>query len=536
MHLRKYYYLILIILLSLIALWPFFKKGFFESHDGEWMVIRFSAFHQTLVSGQFPVRFVDRLNGNFGYPVPNFLYPLPFYLAEFPKFLGFGFVDSIKTVFAISSVVSAVAMFWALSQIFKRQAAFVGALLYLFVPYRFVDLYVRGSLGENVAFAFIPLSLGCLFKIKNGKPIFLPTLALSVAFLILSHNVIAVIFLPFFLALARLLIKDHFIKVISAFLLGIMAAAFFWLPALYDLQFVRLSQIKVSEVSHHLVTLADLIVPRWGYGPRPTGIGSFSPQAGLVSLAIFLGVFYLRIVGKVRSLLVDFLLLTFAVTFLLMSKISIPFWQIVPFVDTVQFPWRLLSLSVFVTSLLAANIIENATRKTAIATLLAIAAVISTIAYVRPVNFVDRNDGFYATNEDTTTVQDEYLPLWVKEKPLQRAQNKFEAVEGQAEISPVSIRSTIYKAHISASQQSKIQINTIYFPGFEVNANGRKLPINYQNKYGLITFDLPPGEHNVIVNFTGSPVHVASEAISSIALLIIGFTFYKLWSRKKIKN
>src|SRR3989338_3972110 len=84
----------LIIVFSLIALWPFFKKGYFESHDGEWMVIRFSAFHQTLASGQIPVRFVDRLNNNYGYPVLNFLYPLPFYLAEIPKLLGFEFQPS----------------------------------------------------------------------------------------------------------------------------------------------------------------------------------------------------------------------------------------------------------------------------------------------------------------------------------------------------------------------------------------------------------------------------------------------------------
>src|SRR3990172_6802434 len=116
----------LIIVFSLISLWPFFKKGYFESHDGEWMVIRFSAFHQTLASGQFPVRFVDRLNNNYGYPVLNFLYPLPFYFAEIPKLLGFGFVDSIKIVFVVSTVVSAVAMFWALSQVFNKWAVFAG--------------------------------------------------------------------------------------------------------------------------------------------------------------------------------------------------------------------------------------------------------------------------------------------------------------------------------------------------------------------------------------------------------------------------
>src|SRR3989344_5861086 len=133
----------LIIVLSLIALWPFFKPGYFESHDGEWMVIRFSAFHQTLTNGQVPVRFVDRLNNNYGYPVFNFLYPLPFYLAEIPRILGFGFVDSIKIVFVVSTVASAVAMFWALSQVFNKWAVFAGMVLYIFVPYRFVYLYVR---------------------------------------------------------------------------------------------------------------------------------------------------------------------------------------------------------------------------------------------------------------------------------------------------------------------------------------------------------------------------------------------------------
>src|SRR3972149_7418364 len=97
-------YLILIIFLSLLALWPFFKKGYFETHDGDWIIIRFSAFHQTLAASQIPVRFVDRLNNNYGYPVFNFLYPLPFYLAEIPKVLGFGFVDSVKIVLIISTV------------------------------------------------------------------------------------------------------------------------------------------------------------------------------------------------------------------------------------------------------------------------------------------------------------------------------------------------------------------------------------------------------------------------------------------------
>ena len=109
---------VLVAILSLASLWPFFRNGFFETHDGHWWIIRFSAFHQALVAGQFPVRFVDRLNNNFGYPVLNFNYPLPFYLAEIPKVFGANFILSIKIVFVASALLSPLLMFWALSRVF----------------------------------------------------------------------------------------------------------------------------------------------------------------------------------------------------------------------------------------------------------------------------------------------------------------------------------------------------------------------------------------------------------------------------------
>ena len=306
MKIKKYYFLI--ILVSLLAVWPFFRKGYFESHDGEWMIIRFSAFHQTLRSGQFPVRFVDRLNNNYGYPVLNFLYPLPFYLAEIPKVLGFGFVDSIKIVFVLSTVSSALAMFWALSQIFDKRASLAGSIVYLFIPYRFVDLYVRGSLGESLAFAIVPLVAGCIFKIAKGNKLYMPLLSISTACLILSHNVIAILFLPFFLIISLVLIEKDKIKTVNTFIMGILISTFFWLPALYDLRFVRLSQIDISNVADHLVNPLNLIIPSWGYGPNPNEPSGLSVQFGLVTLAIILSAIYLRWKMKTKNLTVDIFL------------------------------------------------------------------------------------------------------------------------------------------------------------------------------------------------------------------------------------
>ncbi|MBI5019227.1 hypothetical protein HZB58_03065 [Candidatus Gottesmanbacteria bacterium] len=67
---------VLLIGIALFAvLYPLMRPGFFVSDDGEWMIIRLSAFYQSLADGQFPVRYLGRLNNSYGYPVANFLYP-----------------------------------------------------------------------------------------------------------------------------------------------------------------------------------------------------------------------------------------------------------------------------------------------------------------------------------------------------------------------------------------------------------------------------------------------------------------------------
>src|SRR5680860_1306967 len=74
-------FLLLVVLLTIPAVISFFYPGFFVTDDGNLMIIRFSAFYESLRSGQFPVRFLYRLNNSYGYPVADFLYPLFMYLS-----------------------------------------------------------------------------------------------------------------------------------------------------------------------------------------------------------------------------------------------------------------------------------------------------------------------------------------------------------------------------------------------------------------------------------------------------------------------
>lgn len=518
----------LLFLLSIIAVWPFLKTGFFSTHDGDWMVIRFSAFHQTLAAGQFPTRFVDRLNNNYGYPVTNFLYPLPFYAAEIPKVLKFGFVDSIKIVFVLSTLASVLAMYWALRQRFDSLASFVGATIYLYTPYRFVDLYVRGSLGECLAFVFPPICIGAIYKISRGDKKYLPVLAISTALLILSHNVVAFMFLPLIMLFILFMPNDKK-KMIVFLFLGILTSAFFALPALYDLQYVRLSQIKVSEISNYLVSPYKIIFPSWGFDPNPNSHGGMSIQFGIVSIAIFLAAAYLLLIGKKRDFKLTSLLIIYVTIFFLMTVYSAPVWQKIPYIDVIQFPWRLLALIVFISAFLAAFIVDFAKKKKLIATLIISGSIISTLPYTLPHNTNNLPDTYYSTNESTTTVRDEYLPIWVKAKN-QRAGEKVQ-ITPRARLENLQVFPARYSFSIKTPESSTVLVNTIYFPGWQVSANGANVPINYHNPQGLITFKLPKGESKVIINYGKTPVHLLSEIISLVGLIVTGFFFYVLWRK-----
>ena len=524
-------YLFIILVLSLLALWPFFKKGYFETHDGDWMIIRLSAFHQTLTAGQFPVRFVDRLNNNFGYPVFNFLYPLPFYFAEIPKLLGFNFQGSIKIVTVAVTLGSTLAMYWALSQKFKKEASFAGAITYLFAPYRFVDLYVRGSFGENVAFLFIPLVLGLILKLADGNKLFLPILSFAITGLVLSHNVMAVLFLPVLFVIGLILTEKSRLNIFLGFLGGVAISLFYWLPALYDLNFVKFSQIKISEITDHLTTFNRLIIPSWGFGPLPQGLESFSPQIGLAAIAIFISAVAFRIFENKKNLFIDFFLILFLLSAILMLNVSEPFWNLVPLVDVIQFPWRLLSLVVFASAMLTAYVIGKNNKRHIVALIIILAAVISTVVYTKPKAFVERHDSFYSTNEGTTTVRDEYMPIWVLEKPEQRALQKIE-VEAPAEIVSSDINPAKYQAQIRTPNEIDVKVNTIYFPGWQVDVDGTRQTIDYQNKHGLITFSLPKGRHEVIIKYGKTPVHLASEILSLLALVGAGGYFFFIWRKQ----
>jgi len=115
------------------------------------------------------------------------------------------------------------------------------------------------------------------------------------------------------------------------------------------------------------------------------------------------------------------------------------------------------------------------------------------------------------------------------------AKAHMEIFDGKALISEISRNSIKHSYKVSVlSDKALVKDNTVYFPSWTVFANGKKIPIQFQdpNQRGLITFSLSKGEYNVDVIFKDTKLRIVSNLISvltAVFLIVAGLVY----SRKK---
>src|SRR3989338_10292334 len=230
-----YFSLLPVIILSLWIVRPFFRPGFFETHDGEWAIVRLAEMVREIKDWQIPPRWSDYLNHGYGYPLFSFTYPLPYYLGSFVHFFGLGLTETVKFLFVISVLLSGIFMYLLGKELIDKKAGIVAALFYVVSPYRLTNLFVRGSLGESLNFAVFPLlCYGSLVYLKKkNKWSFLLT-SFSLAILILTHNASALLFFPFWILFLMTInyyykgnLKQLLIYYLPVILLGIGVSAYF---------------------------------------------------------------------------------------------------------------------------------------------------------------------------------------------------------------------------------------------------------------------------------------------------------------------
>ena len=537
---------VIVVLLSIVPLSDLLHVGLPITHDGTDHVARIANFYNGLSEGIFFPRWAQNLNWGYGHPILMFLYPLSSYFASLFHFLGFSFVDSLKIVFGLGFIASGVTMyFWARNQ-FNEYAAIAAAALYLYSPYRFVDLYVRGAIGEHMAFIFPPLILYFILKFfKENEKIkeyhYFLGISISFGLFLLSHNAISLMFIPFiFIYTVILLFTSKKKKLLYAFVAlsaGFLLSAFFTIPSFFEGKFTLRDIVTSGEYKSRFVNLLALIYGPWNYG----GSGVFSVQLGIVNLIslILLPITFFRLKKNIlptRILLIT--LICFMVSIFLMLPQSDFLYRIITTLQKFQFPWRFLSLSIFTLSVFGACFVftlkNNTYRKIALVVIIVL-VLATTSTYWKAKDFGVKPENYYSNVYYGTTDTGESAPIWSVRFMEKEAKAHMEIFDGKALISEISRNSIKHSYKVSVlSDKALVKDNTVYFPSWTVFANGKKIPIQFQdpNQRGLITFSLSKGEYNVDVVFKDTKLRIVSNLISvltAVFLIVAGLVY----SRKK---
>jgi hypothetical protein len=486
--------IILIIPVFLIS-HPLMSAGFPVTDDGDWMIIRLSAFYQSLTENQFPVRYLGRLNYNYGYPVANFLYPGFLYLGSLFHLIGLSFVSSVKAVIVLSLLSLSFSTYFFLCRRFGRLPALAAAFMTVLSPYLMFDIYKRGSVGEVLAIAAASLILVSLDR--N----WLALVPISVALLILAHNSLAMVFL---IALLVIIIYRKFTGVIKQVLVGVLISAFFWLPAILESRFVVFGQTEISDPFRYFLS--------WEYR-------LINP---LIFLALLLALMKFR--KKISPLTRAFAVIT-GTGYFFSTILSAPFWSLGPLPKLVQFPFRFLALEVVFGGYFVALLLNQLNKKIqpAVAGFVFAGTILAWFILKPSVEIKVEPEGFYTTNEATTTVADEYMPKWAKIKPEQRLSEKAQLLGATGTIFQRIPGSDEMDFTVESASAAIFQINKIYYPGWGVYLNGIPQPIIVAETTGMMQIPIPAGKSRIYAAFRETPLRFAIDFVSFGTLIYYYF-------------
>lgn len=562
----------LIIVLSIIpAILPLFNPGFYVMHDDE-QIGRLFDLHASLISLHIPPRIVPNLGFGYGYPFFNFYPPFAYYMGEFFHVLGFGYIVSTKLMLATVFVSSAYFMYLFSKQFIGRLGGLLSSVAYTYASYRAVDVYARGAFAEAAAFPFIPLLFWSTYKVyKTNKWIYILISAAALGALILSHNLIAIMTLPFLCVWILYLLsfsknkKQFFQSSLGAGILGFSLTAYFWLPSYFEREFTLINILtsELANYSLHFVCTYQLWDSPWGYGGSIQGcFDGISFEIGKIQLLASFASFVLAIVwlSKRKKAIKLFPIIIFSLflagCIFLMTKFSKPLWDAITPLWYIQFPWRFLLISSFVSAFLTGAVVSFISNKyIRMFTAMFLAGLIIYLSFGKftPERFVNVDDNFYINSEkirwDTSSLAYEYVPKGIQTRKSDIGTTKIdidkheiasrtaEVINGSMNIEVVTDKPQLKSLRVVVSEPGVLQINTFSFPGWEILVNSKVTEYFDSNKLKLIQIQLPAGEHVIEARFNDTTVRLVGNIITGISILLVGIisflTLKKSYNPKK---
>ena len=501
-------------LAALIACAPLVIGGFPQGHDWAFELARVAEFSHAFGEGQYPPHWAPNLYGGYGSPVFLFYAPAFVALAAVTSLVFGSFATGASLAVILFSFIGVFAirrLFAAIPGV-DAQCGRIAATLFALHPYLIGDKLIRNANAEFAALCLLPFALEGLMWIERQPLRGAIVVAGGLAVSILSHNLTALVCLALLLGGALWLYGWRnagrtWLALASGVAVGLLIAAFIWLPALVLQDAIRVDELTRGKFDFH---------GQWKPISEFFGYSQFFSAGALTPAALVFAAW----VGARRTAhpIVErrFLmgLLVAALIFIgLQLRVSAPLWEFLPWLPLVQFPWRFMGplalVSAVAVGVAAAPILtQRPNRIRAFAELgifaLCVANAWPQLAGYRPLSAAQSEMIANAVQPENlrrgvlnVSVLDEYLPRGAKPAAWKRAARvggrSVVAAEPAAEIELLEEKGSRIALRADAPAGTRLRLARWYFPVWEAELDGVPIPIE-PNSSGGIDVRLPaPG-------------------------------------------
>lgn len=539
-----------------------FGSRMFDFHD-ESQAARIEQFVINLKSLQIPPRIAPNMSFNLGYPVFNHYAPFSYWVTSFINLIGFDIADSLKLSFLLAIILSFLFCFLFLREFFDFKQSLLASVLYACSPWIAVEIFIRGNLGEVWFMTLLPIIFWSIYKNSKSKKsiIFLLT-SIVLSFGLIVHNALSVILIPMVLIFAFLLpnIKKNLLSLLFGFLLS----AYFLIPGVLELSStIASTRVDLLGYPEQLLCAWQLwTTPFWGYGGSSPGcIDGMSFMLGKPEILIgFIGLislisrmFYLKSTKNLhKKRVIGFMILLTIVSTFMTTYYSYSLSKILSsYIGWIQFPWRLLTISLFGLGFIAGGIIIP--KKFAkLSFLLIVLAIIvpfynSKFFLKDTINKTKYNNNFLSEwyiEKAVAYKVSEYLPktadykTWLKYEPKKDSSERKDSTLTDAKFihsldgKDVQITKNAYFYKTATTDSSTVLINIHYLPYWQIFINRQRYIPDKFDSLGRPIINLR-SPSNIIVKYEQTDLEKLGNLIT--ILTMIGLIIYvTIW--KTIKN
>ena len=563
--------LIIILIASIIICIPLLnKKANMTYDDGIQHICRLIGTYQGLFDGN--TRIYNKLCNSFGYSWNLFYSPITAYIPLIFKILGVSFATCIKMFMFVTIFLSGYFMYLFIKKITKNKyMAIIGAIMYVYTPYRITDMYVRNALAELTSFTFLPLiflGLYNLFNTKDKIKIYAP-LVLGTVGLILTHTVITLYtaIFAFVYFIVNVILKKYSIKnaeekknekielnkiiktTIISIIIILLITSFFLLPLLQVKNSAKYEVFKPGRmertevlISYKLDFFRLFVTLNNNYMICDLGI--------IVLIGLFLTPIAIKKVKQEKYYNIYLFSFIAGIVSSIMTLKQFPFEHLPRILKMLQFTFRMLEFSGFFFSVVSAInigvILKKVERKEIIIILFVMSLLV--IPYFSRVNYLENYDESILINtipvtEKTGRVHGgcasfEYLPCKAFENRnyIETRSQDVIVINGNCEIRAQNKNEKeLYFTAINIEDKTQLELPYIYYPGYSVTIEKEGKTENiatFETEKGFVGIEIPETEEAKInVKYTGTALMNITEVISIISF--IAFLFYVLYAKSK---